>query len=375
MVSYLSLIYEDKIPFPKSFDTFGIKTHTEKNLLTKIHAAQLRLCLSIMVFFNTINIDLAFKIYPYIMCNHPILNICKICWCSCRFKCGEINCRCDTCFNGCQYIEKSISYTELCKVKNKKNKCSEYKINQEYYTLSKWEFNQKNKMSELDSILKKLLLALICKKKKYMNFDLVEYICKFINFNIPDMKNEAYEYQPMRQSSSLEIYQLIKFNNNPSSCNQYTLDLESDIKTENNLEIINISGRCPYIGLCGYDINTNSEKRIYYNVQSEELLYITDGVSGTFGVRCEIKYNNNLNMLLFGDDNKSLELRGSYKKISLQVHMNIDCTTKFNNHFYIDYELEEICKIKGPLKYSLVMYNDTEILINEGLGYQLRNSV
>ena len=45
--------------------------------------------------------------------------MCRICWCSCRFKCGEINCRCDTCINGCQYIEKSISYTELYKVKIK----------------------------------------------------------------------------------------------------------------------------------------------------------------------------------------------------------------------------------------------------------------
>ena len=38
-------------------------------------------------------------------------------------------------------------------------------------------------------------------------------------------------------------------------------------------------------------------------------------------------------------------------------------------------ELEKICEIKGPLKYSLIMYNDTEILLNEGLGYQLRNLV
>ena len=80
-------------------------------------------------------------------------------------------------------------------------------------------------------------------------------------------------------------------------------------------------------------------------------------------------------MLLFGDDNKSLELRGSYKEISLHVHMNIDCTTKFNNHFHLDTYLHKICEIKGPLKYSLIMYNDTEILINEGLGYQLRNYV
>lgn len=374
MVSYLSLIYEDNLPFPKSFDTFGIKTHTDKNILTKIHAAQLRLCLAIMVFSNIINIDLAFKIYPYVVCNHPILNICKICWCSCRFKCGEINCRCDTCFNGCQYIEKSISYIELCNEK-KNIKNDQFKINQEYYTLSKWKINQNNKMSKLDSILYKLLLALICKRKKYMNFDLAENICKFIDFNIPDINNEAYEYQPMRQSSSLEIYQLIKFNNIPSTCNQYTLDLESDIKTENTLEIINISGRCPYIGLCGYDIKTNSEKRLYYNVQSEELLYITDGVSKSLGVRCAIKYNNNLNMLLFGDDNKSLELRGSYNEISLQIHMKMNGTTKFNNHFCLDYELHEICEIKGPLKYSLIMYNDTEILINEGLGYHLRDYV
>ena len=229
-----------------------------------------------------------------------------------------------------------------------------------------------------------MLLALIC-KKKYINFDLAENICKFINFNIPDIKNEAYEYQPMRQRSSTEIYQLIKFNNIPRYDNTYILDLESDIKTKDILEIVHISGKCPYIGLVGYDIKTNSEKRIYYNIKSQELLYIVKGVTNVLKIKSNSyhldRYNTNIhrdNMYLVSDnDNGLLDNQGnidldfnSIKYIDLEVTMNMNCITNFDYYFTIYSELDEICKIKGPLKYSLIMYNDTEILINEGLAYQ-----
>ena len=113
MDSYTKIILDNKLPYPKSITTFGIPDIYDSNLLTKIHSIQLRFCIGLLIKYNILNIDICNQLQKYIKCNNPILNECLNCGCN-----NQQLCKCDICSkSGCNYIEKSLSYLELLKIK------------------------------------------------------------------------------------------------------------------------------------------------------------------------------------------------------------------------------------------------------------------
>ena len=88
-------------------------------------------------------------------------------------------------------------------------------------------------------------------------------------------------------------------------------------------------------------------------------------------------YNNELdnNEIYIHDLGHFKEIKVSCKNIDiyLDVNMKSHNTIYFNNFFDLDLfeSLKDICSIKGPFEFSIILFKDTEILINEGLAYNL----